>query len=178
MSSCSVERVPENGWSYLNLSWVKVWMMRGNYIPCCSIESIKTPSMENVSTGVLDKSKEHYLRCKDKAEKSYDVIRHILSRMSKYKNWRFTMVPSWQGNAFCISSVRRIHLSLRHQRTVLRSFDVLMLLAWTSSFPHKNCPNQWNRIITEFDAATTNFLPWHIKLFLLIIRMQSWIHVH
>ena len=28
----------------------------------------------NVSTGVLDKNKQHYLRCKDKAEKSYDVI--------------------------------------------------------------------------------------------------------
>ena len=28
------------------------------------IESIKTTSMENVSTGVLDKNKEHYLRCK------------------------------------------------------------------------------------------------------------------
>ena len=29
--------------------------------------------MENVSTGVLDKYNENYLRCKDKAEKSYDV---------------------------------------------------------------------------------------------------------
>ena len=34
------------------------------------IESIKTTSMENVSTGVLDKNKEHYIRCKIKAEKS------------------------------------------------------------------------------------------------------------
>ena len=33
------------------------------------IESIKTTSMENVSTGELDKNKEHYLRCKDKTEK-------------------------------------------------------------------------------------------------------------
>ena len=37
------------------------------------IETIKTTSMENVSTGELDKNKEHYLRCQDKAEKSYDV---------------------------------------------------------------------------------------------------------
>ena len=33
------------------------------------IESVKATSMENVSTGVLDKNKEHYLRCKDKAKK-------------------------------------------------------------------------------------------------------------
>ena len=29
--------------------------------------------MENASTGVLDKNKEHYLRCKDKAEKLCDI---------------------------------------------------------------------------------------------------------
>ena len=36
----------------------------------CSPEigSVKTISMENVSTGVLDKNKQHYLRCKDKAK--------------------------------------------------------------------------------------------------------------
>ena len=45
----------------------------------------KTTSMENVSTWVLDKNKEHYLRCKDKAEKLYDVLRHIQLHMSKYK---------------------------------------------------------------------------------------------
>ena len=33
------------------------------------VESVKTTSMENVSAGVLDKNKEHYLRCKDKAKK-------------------------------------------------------------------------------------------------------------
>ena len=42
-------------------------------------------TMENVSTGVLDKDKEHYLRCKDKAENSYDVLRHMQLHMSKYK---------------------------------------------------------------------------------------------
>ena len=31
------------------------------------IESIKTTSMENVSSGVHDKNKEHYLKCKGKA---------------------------------------------------------------------------------------------------------------
>ena len=44
--------------------------------------------MENVSTGVLDKNKEHYLRCKDKAEKSHDVISHIELHMPKYKKMK------------------------------------------------------------------------------------------
>ena len=48
------------------------------------IESIKTTSMENVSTEVLGKNKEHYLRSGDKAKK-YDILRQILSYMSKYK---------------------------------------------------------------------------------------------
>ena len=42
-----------------------------------SIESLKTTSVENVSTGVLKKNKEHYLRSKDKADKWYDVSRHV-----------------------------------------------------------------------------------------------------
>ena len=42
-------------------------------------------SIKNVSTRVLDKNKEHYSRCKDKAKKSYDVLRHIQLHMSKYK---------------------------------------------------------------------------------------------
>ena len=42
--------------------------------------------MESFSTGVLDKNKEHYLRSKAKAEKSYDVLRHKQFHMSKYKN--------------------------------------------------------------------------------------------
>ena len=37
------------------------------------IESIKTTSMETVTTEVLDKDKEYYLRSKDKAVKWYDV---------------------------------------------------------------------------------------------------------
>ena len=41
--------------------------------------------MKNVITGVLDKDRAHYLRCKDKAEKSYDVLRHKQLHMSKYK---------------------------------------------------------------------------------------------
>ena len=40
-------------------------------------------SMENGSTGVLDENKEHYLRWKVKAEKSYDVLRNIQLHMSK-----------------------------------------------------------------------------------------------
>ena len=40
--------------------------------------------METVSTGVLDKSKEHYLRSKDKADKSHDELRHKQLYKSKY----------------------------------------------------------------------------------------------
>ena len=39
--------------------------------------------MENVSTGVFGKNKEHYSICDDKAEKSYDVLKHIQLHMSK-----------------------------------------------------------------------------------------------
>ena len=46
---------------------------------------MKTTFMETVSTGVLDKNKEHYLRSKDKAEKTYDVSRHLGLHMSIYK---------------------------------------------------------------------------------------------
>ena len=66
----------------LKLSRIWVW----NYYYRNSIESVKTTStsMENVSTGVLDKTKENYLRCKDRAKKSYDVLRHIQWHISKY----------------------------------------------------------------------------------------------
>ena len=36
-----------------------------------AIVSVKIPSMENVSTGVLDKNKEHYLRCEDKVKTNH-----------------------------------------------------------------------------------------------------------
>ena len=44
--------------------------------------------MENVSTGVLDTNEEDYLRCKDKAKKSYDVLRQIQLHMTKYKKMK------------------------------------------------------------------------------------------
>ena len=47
------------------------------------VESKKTTSTEDVSTGVLEKKK--YLRSNDKAKKWYDVSRHIWLHMSKYK---------------------------------------------------------------------------------------------
>ena len=49
---------------------------------------MKTTSMETVSTVVLDKTKEHYLSSKEKAVKSYDVLRHVQLRMSKYKKMK------------------------------------------------------------------------------------------
>ena len=50
------------------------------------IESVNTTFVENVSTGVLHKNKQHYryLSCKDKTKKPYDVLRHIQLHMSKY----------------------------------------------------------------------------------------------
>ena len=56
------------------------------------VESIKTTSMKNVSTEVLDENKERYSRCKEKAEKSYDVLRHIQLHMSKHKKIRCTVI--------------------------------------------------------------------------------------
>ena len=44
---------------------------------------MKTTSMGTISTEVLDKNKEHFLRSKNKAQKSYDVLRHIKLHMSK-----------------------------------------------------------------------------------------------
>ena len=38
---------------------------------------MKTTSMQTVSSEVHDKNKEYYLRSEDKAEKSYDVSRHV-----------------------------------------------------------------------------------------------------
>ena len=55
------------------------------------MESVKTTSMEYVSTVVLGKNKEHYSRCKDKVKTSYDALRHMQLHMSKYKKWRFTV---------------------------------------------------------------------------------------
>ena len=56
-----------------------------------SIESIKTTSMETVSTGVLDKNKEHYLRSKDIAEN--DVIYQDIYNWicQNTKKWRYTI---------------------------------------------------------------------------------------
>ena len=34
------------------------------------VESVKTTSMKDISTGVLYKNEENYLRCKDKAKKT------------------------------------------------------------------------------------------------------------
>ena len=63
-----------------------LWLAHGAVVR--SITSIKTMFMENVSSGVLDENKEHYLRCKDKAKKSYDVLRHIQLYMSEYKKMK------------------------------------------------------------------------------------------
>ena len=64
---------------------------------------MKTTSMETGSTGVLDKNKEHYLRCKDKAEKAYDASRHIRLHMSKYQqNENLQSIMSNLQPKFCL----------------------------------------------------------------------------
>ena len=56
-----------------------------------TIESVKTTSMENASTGVLDKNKEHYLRCKDKA-KNHMMYQGIYNGICQYtKTWRLAV---------------------------------------------------------------------------------------
>ena len=48
------------------------------------IESTKTTSMKSVSRGVLGKSKEHYIRSKNKAE-NHRMYKDMQLHMSKYK---------------------------------------------------------------------------------------------
>ena len=54
--------------------------------------------METVSTGVIDKNKEHYLRSLDEAKKAYDVSRHIRLHMSKYKKKFQSIMSNLQPN--------------------------------------------------------------------------------
>ena len=42
--------------------------------------------MENVSTGVLDKNKEHYLRCKDKAKIIWCIKTYTIAFVKIQKN--------------------------------------------------------------------------------------------
>ena len=61
--------------------------------PRLLIESAKTTSTENVSTEVLDKNKEHYLRCTDKAKKSiwYIKIYNCIYQNAKNVDLQFIM---------------------------------------------------------------------------------------
>ena len=68
--------------------------------------------MENVNTGVLYEHYERYLRCKDKAEKSYDVLRHMQLHMSKYKK---------NEDLFTIHYIQIIHDHVHHRCERVRS---------------------------------------------------------
>ena len=72
-------------WLRINVTekFEQMWHGYAVYVVAVSIESIKTTSLENVTS--TWKNKEHYLRSKDKAEKWYDVSRHMQLHMSKYK---------------------------------------------------------------------------------------------
>ena len=58
--------------------------------------------MENGSTGVLDKNKEHYLRCKHNAEKSYDVLKHKQSYVKIQNNEDLQFIMSYIQPNFCL----------------------------------------------------------------------------
>ena len=60
-------------------------------VDCLAIESMKTTSMENVSTGIRNKNKEHYSRSKDKAANHmmYWGIYNCIGQNTK--KWRFTI---------------------------------------------------------------------------------------
>ena len=47
--------------------------------------------MEAVSTGVLDKNREHYSKSKDRAENSYDALGHTIAYVKYENKWWFTI---------------------------------------------------------------------------------------
>ena len=57
--------------------------MEINYL----IESMKTSSMETVSTGVLDKNEEHYLRIKDLSINDFVLLMHVIDYPRLYDMW-------------------------------------------------------------------------------------------
>ena len=114
-----------------------------------AMKSIKTMSIENVSKGVLDKNKEHYSRCKDKAEKSYDVSRQIQVHMSKYKTkWRFTIhyvKPTTQLLSKSLfpkigPTYRLLHDTKRHKDNQLQRLKLLCRIFYTHQ---KKFSNTW-----------------------------------
>ena len=48
---------------------------------------MKTSSMETVSTGVLDKNEEHYLRSKDLSINDFVLIMHVINYPRFYDMW-------------------------------------------------------------------------------------------
>ena len=69
-----------------------IYMILIDFLQMYAIESIKTTSMENVHTGVLDKNKEPYLRSKDKAKKIKWCIKiNTIKYVEMQKKWRFTI---------------------------------------------------------------------------------------
>ena len=84
------------------------------------IESVKTTSMENVSTGVLDKNKEHYLRCKDI---TLDIIKAIVGDYMK------NFYP--------------IHMSQIKFRENISYFPFYLWYLWKSSVVSSVCEIDW-----------------------------------
>ena len=58
--------------------------------------------MESVGTGVLVKNKEQYFICKDKGEKSYDIIRHTFAYAKIKKNEDLLSIMSNLQPNYCL----------------------------------------------------------------------------
>ena len=102
-----------------------IYMILIDFLQMYAIESIKTTSMENVNTGVLDKNKEPYLRSNDKAEKSNDVLRQIQLHMSKCKrNGDLQSIMSNLQPNCCLKVDFQNHDTKRHKGNQLQNLKL------------------------------------------------------
>ena len=76
------------------------------------VESMKAMSMETVSTEYLIKIKKHYLRSKDKAQKSYDVWRHTIANVPTVAD--FQKVDKHTGGKWLIHKKCLIWIKQNH----------------------------------------------------------------
>ena len=68
-----------------------------------SMGGIKTTSMENVSTGLRDKNKEHYLRCKIKTKKIWCFKTYTVAYVKiRYKNEDLESIVSNLQHNYCL----------------------------------------------------------------------------
>ena len=71
MTPLGVRDVLQRSYNYVLFILYYIIHLTKQYTKCTSYKKYKDYAHGNISTGVLDKNIKHYLRCKDKAEKSY-----------------------------------------------------------------------------------------------------------